>query len=503
MMDWHSILDQCRADVAFVFPEAMLVFFGLATLLTDFLLTKPQKSWNALTAMLGVALSGASLYVLMRPAADHVTAFSSSIVIDPLFIFFGCAILVSTSVVILLSVRYREVEDEQSGEFYALLLFAAAGMLFLACGNDIVVLFVALETMAISFYILTGDLARERRSNEAAMKYMLMGAFSSGILAYGFSILYGIAGSTNLQLIQRTIQQRQADFPGADLLTFLALGTTTAGVFFKIGAVPFHQWAPDVYQGAPTPVAAYLSGASKAAGFALLLRLFLSVFWPVNLGWTAILAVAGVLSLAIGTLAAITQSNLKRLLAYSAIAQAGYVLLGLVGAVNRDGTLHERGLQAAVFYVFAYAFLNSGAFAVVIVLRQKGVIGDEIDDLNGLVQRNPAAAMFMLIFVLSLTGIPLTAGCMANLLIFWSLIETGHTHLAVMAALCILPAVHYYFRIVAAMWTCEAGDPKPLVLTVAQKFALTAMAVVTLVAGIFPEQFLQFAKYSILPRIGL
>ncbi|HEY4877498.1 MAG TPA: NADH-quinone oxidoreductase subunit N [Candidatus Acidoferrales bacterium] len=502
-MDWHSIFEQARADVAFLFPEAMLVFFGLATLLTDFLLTKPQKSWNALTAMLGVALSGASLYVLVRPAADHLRAFSSSIVVDPFFIFFGCIILLSTAAVILMSVRYMEIEDEQSGEFYALLLFAATGMMFLACGNDLVVLFVALETMAIGFYILAGYLTRDARSNEAAMKFMLMGAFSSGVLAYGFSILYGIAGSTNLQVIQRTILQRQTDFPGADLLTFFALATISAGLFFKLGAVPFQQWTPDVYQGAPTPIAAYAGVASKAAGFAILLRLLLTIFWPVNLSWIAIAAVVAVLSLILGTLAAITQTSIKRLLAYSSIAQAGYVLLGLVAAVNRDGTLHERGLQAAVFYVFAYAFFNTGAFAVVTLLRREGAIGDEIDDLRGLVHRHPAAAIFMLIFLLSLAGIPLTAGFMANLLIFWSLIETGHTHLAVLAALCILPAAYYYFRIVATMWTSEAGEPEPLLLTAAQKFTLTAIAVVTLVAGIFPEQFLQFAKYSILPRLGL
>ena len=352
-MDWHSIFDQARTDVVFLFPEAMLVFFGLATLLTDFLLTKPQKSWNALTAMLGVLLSGASLWLLVRPATEHQTAFSNSIVIDPFFIFFGSILLAATALAILLSVRYLEVEDEQSGEYYGLVLLAAAGMMFLACGNDLVVLFVALQTVAISFYVLTGYLTRERRANEAALKFMLQGAFSSAILAYGFSILYGIAGSTNLELIQRAVQQRHADFPGADLLTFLALGTITAGLLFKIAAVPFHHWAPDADQGALAPAAAFISVGSRVAGFALLLRLFLTVFWPVNLDWAAVLAVAAVLSLTLGTFAAITQTNLKRLLAYSSIAQAGYILLGLVAGVNRDGTLHERGLQATAFCIFA------------------------------------------------------------------------------------------------------------------------------------------------------
>jgi NADH-quinone oxidoreductase subunit N len=502
-MDWHTIFDQARADVAFLFPEAMLVFFGVATLLTDFLLTKKQKSWNALTVMLGVMLSGASLYVLVQPAAGHITVFSNSIVIDPFFIFFGCIILFAAAVVILFSVRYMEFENGHSGEYYALISFAAAGMMFLACGNDLVVLFVALETMAISFYVLTGYLQDNRRSNEAALKYMLMGAFSSGILAYGFSILYGIAGSTNLQAIQRAVQQRHIDFPGTDLLTFLALATITVGVFFKIAAVPFHWWAPDVYQAAPTPITGYVSVASKAASFALLLRLFLTIFWPMSLDWAAIMAAAGVLSLTLGTLAAITQTNIKRLLAYSSIAQAGYILLGLAASVNRDGSVHERGLQATAFYIFAYAFFNSGAIAMVILLRHKGVIGDEIDDLNGLAHRNPAAAICMLIFLLSLAGIPPTAGFIAKLLIFWSLLETGHPYLAAAGTFFILPAAYYYLRMVAAMWVREGDEREPLVITTAQKWALVTLAFVTLAGGIFPERFLQFAKYSILSSMGL
>jgi NADH-quinone oxidoreductase subunit N len=501
-MDWHAIFEQARGDAAFLFPEAMLVFFGLATLLTDFLLTKTQKSWNALTAILGVVLSGASLGVLLKPAAERITAFSDSIVVDPFFIFFGCLILVSAALVIFLSVRHFAVEGEQSGEYYALILFAAVGMLFLACGNDLIVLFVALETMSISFYILTGYLRHDRRSNEAATKFMLMGAFSSAILAYGFSILYGIAGSTNLQAIEQAIRQRHTEFPGADLLTFLALATIISGVFFKIAAVPFHQWAPDVYQGASSPVAAYISVASTTAGFALLLRLFLTVFWPVNLDWVAICAVVGILTLAIGTFAAITQTNIKRLLAYSSIAQAGYILLGVAASVNRDGSLHERGMQATAFYILSYVLFNGGAFAVVILLRRRGLIGEETDDLNGLARRNPAAAICMLIFLLSLAGIPPTAGFVAKLVIFYALIETGHSYLAATAALFILPAAYYYFRMVAAMWARPSDDPETMVITLAQKWALITVAFVTLVIGIFPERFLQFAKYSIQTSFG-
>jgi len=500
---WQDVYDQTRRDFFFILPEAMLAFFGLAILILDFFLTKKEKSWNSLPAMLGVAFSGGALLVMYKGMqGGQAYAFGNSIVIDPFFIFFGFIFLASTALTILISVKYMEIEKEQHGEYYALMIFATVGMMFLACGNDLIVLFVALETMALSFYVLTGFLRRDRKSNEAAMKYVLMGAFSSGILAYGFSILYGISGSTNLITIGNAVAERSMRYGHGDVLTILALGTVAAGVFFKIAAVPFHQWAPDVYEGAPTPISAYVSVASKAASFALLLRLFLTVFWPVNLDWVVVMEAVAVLSLTVGTLAAITQSNIKRLLAYSSITQVGYILLGLVAAVNPDGTLHARGLQAMAFYLFVYAFFNTGAFAVIILLRHRGVIGDDIDDLNGLIQRNPGAAVVMLIFLLSLAGIPPTAGFFAKLLVFWALIETGHTYLAVLSVLYILPAVYYYFRLVAAMWVKESTDPVLPVISLAQKFALAAMVLVTLAAGIFPEQFLRLATYSIVIPFG-
>src|SRR5271155_1986500 len=248
---WQAVFEQSRRDSFFILPEAILAFFGLGTLLLDFLLMKREKFWNSLTAMIGVVMSGASLLLMFRGMqGQSYPAFGNSIIIDPFFIFFGFIFLASTALVILISVKYMEIEREQHGEYYALMLFAAVGMMFLACGNDLIVLFVALETMALSFYVLTGFLRRDRKSNEAAMKYVLMGAFSSGILAYGFSILYGISGppgSTNLQVIAMKIAQR----PSYDLFVLLALVTVSTGLFFKIAAVPFHQWAPDIYEGAP------------------------------------------------------------------------------------------------------------------------------------------------------------------------------------------------------------------------------------------------------------
>jgi NADH-quinone oxidoreductase subunit N len=296
-----------------------------------------------------------------------------------------------------------------------------------------------------------------------------------------------MAGSTKLPMIAAALSAR----PAGDPLVVISVVTVAAGVFFKVAAVPFHQWAPDVYEGAPTSISAYVSVASKTASFALLLRLFLVVFWPVRVDWSPIIAVVAVLSMTLGNLAAITQNNIKRLLAYSSISHVGYILLGLVAG-------NARGLQAMAFYLLVYAFFQTGAFAIVIVLRRKGLIGDEVEDLNGLAQRSPGAAILMLIFLLSLAGIPPTAGFIGKLLIFWSLIETGHYTLAVLAVLYILPAVYYYFRMAAAMWSREPGEMTRPLISFGQGAALTVTALVTLVAGIYPEPFLRIASYSLL-----
>jgi NADH-quinone oxidoreductase subunit N len=253
--------------------------------------------------------------------------------------------------------------------------------------------------------------------------------------------------------------------------------------------VPFHQWAPDVYEGSPTSITAYLSVASKAASFALLLRLFLVPFLPARTDWELLLSAVAVASLTVGNLAAITQSNVKRLLAYSSIAHVGYILLGIVAG-------NETGMKGVAFYLFAYTFMNTGAFAVVILLRRKGLIGDTLEDMNGLFHRNTGAAVLMLIFLLSLAGIPPTAGFVGKLFILWSLVETQHYLLAILGAIYIVPALYYYWRIVVAMWVTEPTDEARPVITPAQGLALAAAVVIVLVAGIFPDPFIRLAEYS-------
>ena len=488
-------------------PEMMLCLFALGILLTDYLLEVRDKYFNALMAMLGVIFSAVCLWQL-RPVAERgAVGFNISILVDPFFLFFGMIFLIATALVIILSVKYLQVEDENHGEYYALMLFATVGMMFMASGYDLIVEFLGLETMAISFYVLAGFLRRDRRSNESAVKYLLLGAFSSGILAYGFSLLYGIGATaklvgafgeplaiprTNLDVIQAAVESRGH----GDLLVILALVTVTAGLFFKIAAVPFHQWAPDVYQGAPTPITAYISVASKTASFALLLRLLLTVFWPVRLDWQMLVAGVAIASLTLGNFAAITQTNIKRMLAYSSISHVGYILLGIVAAASSaQGFL--TGMKGVAYYLFVYGFMTIGAFAVIIVLQRKGLINDELDDLNGLYRRSPGSALVLLIFMLSLAGIPPLAGFIGKYYILLALIQTGHRILAVFAALYIVPALYYYFRIVAHAWLFEPGNAPAVTVSIGQKVALAALSVVTVAAGIYPEPFVRLATYSL------
>src|ERR1700692_2457550 len=423
-------------------PEMMLVLFALGILLTDYLLEARDKYFNALMAMLGVIFSAICLWQLRGVADRGAVGFSSSLLADPFFLFFGFIFLIATALVIILSVRYLQIEDENHGEYYALMLFATVGMMFMVSGYDLIVEFLGLETMALSFYVLAGFLRRDRRSNERAGKYLLLGAVSSGILAYGFSILYGLGATvnlapiglflprTNLDVIQVAVDSRGH----GDLLVILALVTVISGLLFKVAAVPFHQWAPDVYEGSPTPITAYISVASKTASFALLLRLLLTVFWPVRLDWQMLVAGVALASLTVGNIAAITQNNVKRMLAYSSISHVGYILLGIVAAASSTQGFMT-GMKGVAFYLFVYGFMTIGAFAVVIVLQRQGVISDELDDLNGLYRRSPVSALVLLIFMLSLAGIPPLAGFVGKYFILQALIQTGHNKLALFGAL--------------------------------------------------------------------
>ncbi len=482
---WNEFFQ--KSDYLMIIPQLELALFGLFILLTDFLVPPEQKRRQAWVSLLGVVVAG---YALWRMRDLTFSGFAGALVVDRFYVFFGLIFLTAAALVILMSARYLEIEAEHHGEYYALILFAAIGMLFMASGMDIVVLFISLETMAITFYILVGFFRRDRRSNEAAIKYLLLGAFSSGLLAYGFSLFYGLSNSTNLEQIGGVIRNR----PANDLVVLLALVTLSAGMFFKIAAVPFHQWAPDVYEGAPTTITAYVSVGSKAASFAMLLRILMTAVVPAAALWATyqyLLAAIAVATMTLGNLAAITQSNTKRLLAYSSISHVGYMLLGLVAG-------NEHGLQGIAIYLLVYAFANIGAFAVIVAMRRKDLIGDEIDDLSGLFFKNPAASVLMIIFLLSLAGIPPTAGFWGKYFIFLSLIETNHPVLAVIAVSYVAVSLYYYFRIVVALFMRQPTEPGRAIISPGLAVALGLSIVMTMVIGIYPQPFIQFAQYTLL-----
>jgi NADH-quinone oxidoreductase subunit N len=488
---WHDFFQP--GDYQAIKPEILLTIFGLAILLLDFLLAKRDKYWNAITALIGLGFAFVQLGMFWNMLAGEApyVGFGGIFILDTFAVFFKLIILAGTALVVLISVKYLEIEEAHTGEYYALLLFCGVGMMLLASGRDLIVLFMALELMALCEYVLTGYLRGSRRSNEAAMKFFLLGAFSSGLLLYGMSLLYGIGGSTKLAVIA----ERLAERPSPDPLAWIAMITLLGGLFFKISAVPFHQWTPDAYEGAPTSITAFISVAPKAASFAILLRILLAGIWPLREEWQLFTIVVAIATMTVGNLAALTQTNIKRFFAYSTIAHVGYLLLGLVAAA--DG--NPEGLTAVAIYLLVYAFMNLGAFSVLIMLRRKGILGEDLDDFGGLMARAPGAAILMVIFLLSLAGIPPTAGFVGKYFIFLSLIQTGHYYLAVLAVAYVVVSLYYYFRIVVAMFMRQARDAEPLATSLGVSVALAVSLVLTLAAGVYPQPFIVLAREAVRP----
>ncbi len=474
-------------------PAIMLALFGCAVLLFDFLVFPEPRHRKRLLifVILGQLFAGAGLWrqhnFLVTQGYQEITAFQGTLTVDGFSLFFNWIFLAAGLIVAIISYRYLEIEGEHQGEYYGLILLAQCGMFFLATGTDLITLFVGLELMALCFYVMVGFLRSNRRSNEAALKYLLLGALSTGFMVYGFSILYGLAGSTKLRAVATAVALRDAWDP----LVLLAVTTTTVGLLFKISAVPFHMWAPDAYEGAPTTVTAFLAVGSKAASFAILMRIFLGPLAGSREAWVPLLIVVAVLTMTVGNLAAITQSNVKRLLAYSSISHAGYILLGLIAG-------NETGLKGMAVYILVYAFMTLGAFVVLVALRRENLAGDDLEDLAGLMHKSPGYAVLMLIFMLSLAGIPPTAGFIGKYYIFLALIQAQHYTLAVVAALYVAVAIYYYFRIVRSMFTAESKELAPLESTLGLRVALVVTGALTLGIGVYPEPFLRLAQTSLI-----
>ena len=491
------------SDLQLIAPELILTMAACVVLVMEVILPYRFSKWTAYFALTGIAFAMVSLvaqFVSMGgrfnlTALQNVTAldgFYGMVRIDGFALVFKAIFLIASALAIAIAMRFLDIEREQHGEYYALVLFATIGMMFLGSGYDLISLYIALELMAVTFYVLVAFTKRERRSNEAGMKYFLLGAFSSGILLYGMSLLYGVAGSTNLADIGQKIATSPAGVRSMLLLGMIALA---AGLFFKISAVPFHMWAPDAYEGAPTSVTAFLSTGSKAASFALYARIFFVALAPMQIDWAPLLGIVAALTIVVGNWAAITQENSKRLLAYSSISNAGYLLLGII-ANNTYGNI---GL---VIYLLVYTLMNMGAFGVIISLRRRGIIGDNVDDMTGLAQKAPGMAAMMGIFMLSLGGLPGTGGFIGKYFLLWGLLQRGDTDhkswyywLAGWAVINIVVSFYYYIRFIRVMYLGDrVADEQPLTMSPALRTALVAALVGILFIGIYPQPFILLAQ---------
>ena len=475
-------------DLTPIIPEIIVLLTAFTVLLVDlFALTKERSLTLAVTTIIGLLL--AMLAETLLHGKD-ISGFYGTVVADDFSILFEFIYMSVAIVTVFVSRHYIEENEMNFGEYYVLLLTAVSGMMFMTSGLDLLVIFIGLEIMSISSYILVGMKRKVAKANEAALKYLLLGAFSTGFLLYGISLLYGATGSTLLPTIITEIQQNGADNP----LVIVGMALVVIAMSFKIAIVPFHMWTPDVYTGAPTPVTGFLSGAAKAAGFAVFIRVLMTGIPLDGANWENLLWLLAVLTMTVGNVMALRQNEVKRMLAYSSIAHAGYVMVAVVvGSTS--------AISGVIFYSCAYALMGTGAFGI-LTIRDAGRIPKTYDDLAGYGKRNPLLALLMTLFIFSLVGLPLTGGFIGKLQIFSAALQEGWIWLTVIGILNSALSVYYYLRVVMFMYMREGALPEGTVLTgKTSGFAFAGLigtAVAVLYLGVFPDQILELASLSIL-----
>jgi NADH-quinone oxidoreductase subunit N len=468
------------AEYARILPEIILTLVGVLIIFLEAVWNDQQKKVFGAISIIGlVAALAASL------SADPGAAFSNMLIIDGFAAFFRALVIVVGILAILSSGEYLSRERANSAEYCALVIFCVVGQCVMVTANELIMIFVGLEISSIASYVLAGYLRDDARNNESSLKYFLLGSFATAFLLYGVAWIYGLTGSTNLALIRQSLMSPTAP---ALMLTGTAAALIFVGLAFKLSAAPFQIWAPDVYQGAPAPVSAFLSVGPKAAAFAILVRIFMTGFGPIASRWEPMIWICALVTMIIGNFAAIQQTNIKRMLAYSSIAHAGYVLV----AVTANSQV---GSVAVMFYMAAYAFTNIGAFAVVTYYARKGEKYVNIEDFAGLAQRQPGMAAMLTIFLLSLIGVPLTGGFFGKFYIFKAALDSHLVWLTVLGLLNSAVAAYYYLRILVVMYMKEPGEAaeglEPAGMGL--KIAVYACAIGTLIMGIIPGWVLDFA----------
>ncbi len=470
-----------------ILPEAVLIAAAIAVLLTDLFIAEGRKM---ILCAIGIAGAAGSILAVLWLGTVRIEGFSGMIVHDGLGLFSSLTILAATLLTLMMSIGYSEWEGTRKGEFYALLLLSVVGMLLMAKGTDLMTVFLGLETMSIPIYCLVGFHRDRMTSLEGALKYFLLGAFASGFLLYGIALIYAATGTTKIA----TFAAMAGDLHLSGNPVFLSgVVLLLVGFGFKVSLVPFHMWTPDAYEGAPTIVTAFMGAAVKAAAFAALIRVALLAFPALQPEMADILWVLAVLTMTVGNLSALLQDNLKRMLAYSSIAHAGYVLVGLVAGGVAGG-------QAALFYLLVYAFMNLGAFGVIMLVARGEDDGYDIRHLAGIGFRHPVLGGLLSLFLVSLAGVPPTAGFIGKFYLFGAAVRSGYVLLAVLGVLNSAVSAYYYLRPVVYMYMMSSpGEiPVPRAPRTAFSLALCASAAAVLLLGVAPRSVLDFAERSIL-----
>ncbi len=484
-----------------VMPVLVLVTWGCLLLVLDLFIPAGRKYWTAWLAVLGLVLNAIMLtiqsiaFLPQHPQA----AFNGMITVDGFALFLQAIFLLAALIGVLIALNYLPRRGIERGEYYTLLIFTTTGMMFMAMAADLIVVFLSLELLSIPLYILSGFARPRVESEESAMKYFLLGAFASGFLVYGIALAYGGTGTTALSGVIKAVSGQAPNLP----LAILGLGLILVGLGFKVAAVPFHMWTPDVYQGAPTPVTAFMSVGAKGGGFAAMLRVLVAAFPALAGQWGILIAVIAGLTMIIGNVVAISQTDIKRMLAYSSIAHAGYILVALAAAA--DPKVASFAVSAAIFYLLTYTFTNLGAFALVVAVEKDDGSGTRIDDFAGLGKTRPLLALAMALFMFSLIGVPPSAGMVGKFFVFQAAIEASANNplllaVTIIGVLTSVVSAFYYARVVVVMYMRD-GEGKA-VMQPALAVATAVTAIGTLVLGLIPTPIFQMAQQALLKIAG-
>lgn len=470
---------------AVLIPLLAVVLTALTVLAVDLFTPKERRTALAALSLLGLLVA---FVLCLQLWGKEDRAFREMVALDRFTLFFDLLFILITCLTILLSTRYLVREGAHYGEYYTLLLTASAGAMMMASSLDLILLFLGLETFSLSLFILAGFLRKRLSSNESALKYLLLGAFATSFFLYGIAFIYGSTGTTHLPRIAEALRGGRIEDP----LLLIGMGLLLVGFGFKVAAVPFHTWLPDVYEGAPTPVTAFMIAGTKAAAFAAFLRVFPFALSPLKADWVGILWLLSILTMTVGNIVALAQQSVKRMLAYSSIAHAGYLLVALTAG-------GEKGTAGILFYLLAYAFMNLGAFGVLIALTEKGEERFDLSEYAGAGFRHPLLSLSMAIFMISLAGFPPTSGFVGKFYIFAAAVEQGYTELAIIGVLNSVISVYFYLRVIVVMYMSGAGraEAPPPTLSPALTFAVLVSVLMTFWLGLFPRRFLTLASSSI------